>query len=193
VATLAYVGAKGTHLTLTHELNAFFARDTGIAENPFQPGQPTYGRIFATRKTDSVLTPIFKVNGQKITGQPAINLNIACGNDPNPFRPLLQRWTTLQRVEPEANSNYNALQFSLRKTDGPLTLDVAYTYSHSLDDSSDNLDGNFVNSYDIHSNYSSSNYDQRHILTASWVYEEPFRRQRDSRTRSSADGSLPAS
>ena len=77
-------------------------------------------------------------------------------------------------MAPEANSNYNALQFSLRKTDGPLTLDVAYTYSHSLDDSSDNLDGNFVNSYDIHSNYASSNYDRRHILTVAWVYEEPY-------------------
>jgi hypothetical protein len=78
-------------------------------------------------------------------------------------------------VEPEANSNYNALQFSLRKTSGVLTLDVVYTYSHSLDDSSDNVDSNFVNSYDVHQNYASSNYDQRHILTVAWTYDLPFR------------------
>lgn len=170
VATIAYVGAKGTHLTLQHEDNAL--QPTPPSENPFLPGQPITNDICNTQH-GTPLKPVFKVNGQKVTGQPAINLDVACGNDPNPFRPFYSL-DSLQRVEPEANSNYNALQFSLRKTDGPLTLDVAYTYSHSLDDSSDNVDGNYVNSYDIHSNYASSNYDQRHILTVAWVYEEPY-------------------
>jgi hypothetical protein len=142
------------------------------SQNPFQPGQPLTQDV-CNSQGGGALTPTFRVNGQKITGQPAINLDVACGNDPNPFRPYYSL-DSIQRVEPEANSNYNALQFSLRKTDGPLTLDVAYTYSHSLDDSSDNVDGNYVNAYNIHSNYASSNYDQRHILTVAWVYEEPF-------------------
>jgi hypothetical protein len=170
VATLAYVGAKGTHLTLQHEENALMP--VPPSENPFQPGQPITSDI-CNSQGGGALTPTFKVNGQKITGQPAINLDVACGNDPNPFRPFYSL-DSLQRVEPEANSNYNALQFSLRKTDGPLTLDVAYTYSHSLDDSSDNVDGNYVNAYNVHSNYASSNYDQRHVLTVAWVYEEPY-------------------
>jgi hypothetical protein len=170
VATLAYVGAKGTHLTLPHEENAL--QPVTPSQNPFQPGQ-TLTQDVCNSQGGGALTPTFRVNGQKITGQPAINLDVACGNDPNPFRPYYSL-DSIQRVEPEANSNYNALQFSLRKTDGPLTLDVAYTYSHSLDDSSDNVDGNYVNAYNIHSNYASSNYDQRHILTVAWVYEEPF-------------------
>jgi Carboxypeptidase regulatory-like domain/TonB-dependent Receptor Plug Domain len=170
VATLAYVGAKGTHLTLQHEENAL--QPVTPSQNPFQPGQ-TLTQDVCNSQGGGALTPTFRVNGQKITGQPAINLDVACGNDPNPFRPYYSL-DSIQRVEPEANSNYNALQFSLRKTDGPLTLDVAYTYSHSLDDSSDNVDGNYVNAYNIHSNYASSNYDQRHILTVAWVYEEPF-------------------
>jgi hypothetical protein len=170
VATLAYVGAKGTHLTLQHEENAL--QPVTPSQNPFQPGQPLTQDV-CNSQGGGALTPTFRVNGQKITGQPAINLDVACGNDPNPFRPYYSL-DSIQRVEPEANSNYNALQFSLRKTDGPLTLDVAYTYSHSLDDSSDNVDGNYVNAYNIHSNYASSNYDQRHILTVAWVYEEPF-------------------
>ncbi len=170
VATLAYVGSKGTHLTLQHEYNAL--HPTPAAENPFLPGQPLTGDI-CDSQGGGPLTPNFTVNGQKVTGQPAINLDIACGNDPNPFRPYYSL-DSLQRVEPEANSNYNALQFSLRKTDGPLTLNVAYTYSHSLDDSSDAADGNFVNSYDIPSNYATSNFDQRQILTVAWVYEEPY-------------------
>jgi hypothetical protein len=170
VATVAYVGAKGTHLTLQHEINAL--RPIAASENPFLPGQPITGDV-CNSQSGSPLNPSFIVNGQTVSGRPAINLDIACGNDPNPFRPFYSL-DSLQRVEPQANSNYNALQFSLRKTDGPLTLDVAYTYSHSLDDSSDNVDGNYVNSYNIPSNYASSNYDQRHILTVAWVYEEPY-------------------
>jgi hypothetical protein len=55
-----------------------------------------------------------------------------------------------------------------------LTLSFAYTWSHSLDDSSDRADGNFVNSYNPTSNWASSNFDQRQVLDASWVYDLPF-------------------
>ena len=173
VATLSYVGSKGTHLTLQHELNQLHA--TPPSENPFQAGQPITQDICNTQ-AGSATAPTFAINGSTITGQPAINLGVACGNDPDPFRPYYGVGS-IERFEPVANSNYNALQFSLRKDSGPLTLDVAYTYSHSLDDSSDNFDANFVNSYDVHKNYASSNYDQRHILTVAWIYELPsFRR-----------------
>ena len=164
IATVSYVGSKGTHLTLQHELNQL--RSLPSAQNPFQPGQPITTDICNTG-------PDFIVNGNTVTGQAAINLSIACGNDPNPFRPY-QSLSSLQRVEPQANSNYNALQFSLRKTSNPITLDVAYTYSHSLDNSSDKADSNFVDSSNLKRNYSSSNFDQRHILTVSWIYDLPF-------------------
>jgi hypothetical protein len=84
---------------------------------------------------------------------------------------------SIQRLEAQANSNYNSLQFSLRKTSGALTLGVAYTYSHSFDDSSDKADSNFVDSYNLKKNYASSNFDQRNILTASWVYDLHFFRK----------------
>ena len=171
VATLAYVGAKGTHLTLQHELNQL--APIPASQNPFLPGEPITNDICNTYPGDP-FNPSFVVNGNTVTGQPAINLAVACGNPPDAYRTAFPGLGSLQRVEPVANSNYNALQFSLRKTSGALTLDVAYTYSHSLDDSSDNVDSNFVNSYDVHKNYASSNYDQRHILTMSWIYELPF-------------------
>jgi hypothetical protein len=53
-------------------------------------------------------------------------------------------------------------------------VDLAYTYSHSLDNSSDKADSNFVDSYNLKKNYASSNFDHRHILTVSWVYDLPF-------------------
>ena len=171
VATLAYVGAKGTHLTLQHELNQLPVIPAN--KNPFLPGEPITADI-CNSQAGSTLKPTFKVNGKRVKGQPAINLAVACGNNPDLFRINYPGLGSIQRVEGVANSNYNALQFSLRKTSGALTLDVAYTYSHSLDNSSDNVDSNYVNSANLHANYASSNYDQRHILNVAWTYELPF-------------------
>jgi len=172
VATVSYVGSKGTHLTLQRELNQL--QPIPDSENPFLPGQWITGDVCDTmRGWPNNIN--FKLNGQRFGGQPAINLAVACFQDPNPFRPFYSLGSVL-RVEPQANSNYNSLQVSVRRTREPLTLDIAYTYSHSLDDSSDKHDANFVNSYDLKSNYASSNFDQRHILTVSWVYDLPFLR-----------------
>ena len=200
VATLAYVGAKGTHLTLQHEFNEL--QPVPAAQNPYLPGQyiqnfdcswgpggaqpnvtvDNYGvPMNAVTSYGAPVNYIPSPSGGLPSG-PAVNLYVACGNDPDFFRTKYPGLSSIQRVEPNANSNYNALQFSLRKTSGALTLDVAYTYSHSLDDSSDATDSNFVNSYNVRQNYASSNYDQRHILTVAWTYELPFRGKGLSRT-----------
>jgi hypothetical protein len=55
-------------------------------------------------------------------------------------------------------------------------LVAAYTYSHSIDDSSDRSDANFVNAYDLAANRASSNFDQRHLLNIGYVIQEPFQR-----------------
>ena len=169
VATISYVGSKGTHLTLQHELNQL--RPTPASQNPFNAGQAITDDVCGSQG-GSATVPTFVVNGSTVTGQPAINLAVACGNNPDPFRPYYGVGS-VERFEAVANSNYNALQFSLNKNTGALTLDVAYTYSHSLDNSSDAWDANFVNSYDVRKNYASSNFDQRHILTVAWIYALP--------------------
>jgi hypothetical protein len=51
---------------------------------------------------------------------------------------------------------------------------VAYTYSHSIDDSSDRSSANFTNSLDIRSNHGSSDFDQRHMLNVNYVYSLPL-------------------
>ena len=171
VATISYVGSKGTNLTLQREFNQVPTLPDSL--NPFLPSQPITDNICGSQ-AGTALHPTFSVNNQTVKGQAAINLAVACGNDPNPFRSQYLSLGSIERVESVANSNYNALQFSLRKTSGPLTLGVAYTYSHSFDDSSDKFDSNFVDSTNIRKNYASSNFDQRHIFTASWVYDLLF-------------------
>jgi hypothetical protein len=76
-----------------------------------------------------------------------------------------------------ADSNYNAFQLSIRRTVAPLVFGLSYTYSHSIDDSSDRSDADFVNSYDLASNKASSNFDQRHSVSLSYIYNLPLEKK----------------
>jgi len=167
VATVSYVGSKGTHLTLQRNINQL--HPISASANPYKPGEP----IASGDCTPDMSGNFFTSSGTPITGQALINLGIACGNDANPDRPLTG-FSNITRLEDTANSIYHALQFSARRTLGDLTLSVAYTYSHSIDDSSDRFDGAFVDSYNVAANRGSSNFDQRHNLAVSYVYALPF-------------------
>jgi len=190
VGTIAYVGSKGTHLNAELQINQLPAPptgpDTGIfpSGNPFNPGQP----IIVADDCASYNGTSFTVNGVPITpSEPAFtNLSAACfgardlitgavlTNLPNPN--LLRSYFGFQRIlalENVADSQYHALQATLRRTRGPLTIGLSYTYSHSLDDSSDRADASFVNSANIKSSWASSNFDQRHLLSFNYIYDLP--------------------
>jgi Carboxypeptidase regulatory-like domain/TonB-dependent Receptor Plug Domain len=193
VVTVSYVGSKGTHLGRQNDLNQLYP--TPASQNPYQSGQQitaydcagvsVTGVTPTTPSGVAVATPgTYTVNNVPgnttyttgITGGWATNLNVACGNDANPYRPFVGIGT-ITRLESKASSTYNALQVSLRKSVGALNLTGAYTYSHSIDDSSDRYDGSFVNAYDPSANRASSNFDQRHMLNLGYVYDFPFFRK----------------
>jgi Carboxypeptidase regulatory-like domain/TonB-dependent Receptor Plug Domain len=161
VMTVAYVGSKGSHLSLQRDINQLLPITQ--AQNPYQPGQ-------AMTQADCNNGT---VNGVTPTGPAAIQFNVACGSSPDPYRPY-RGYGTITSLEPQANSSYNSLQVSVRRHVGRLNFDLAYTYSHSLDDSSDRYDGNFVDSYNLRRTWASSNFDQRHILNLGYVYDMPF-------------------
>jgi hypothetical protein len=105
---------------------------------------------------------------------PAVNFGVAnCGTVADPFR-RFQGYTSINRLENKASSIYHAFQFSGRRQMGGFQLQLAYTYSHSIDDSSSRGDLNMVNAYDPRMNRASSNFDQRHVLNASYVWDLPF-------------------
>jgi hypothetical protein len=177
VVTVSYVGSKGTHLGLQRDLNQMYP--VAASQNPYGPGQvittadcggitfnAVTGLATATPATGTTYTA-------PQTGGWANNLAVACGNVADYYRPFLGIGT-ITRLENEANSNYNALQVAVRKSLGALTLTSAYTYSHSIDNSSDRYDGTFVNSYDLNFTRASSNFDQRHMLNTGWVYDIPL-------------------
>ena len=166
VATVSYVGSKGTHLARQLDFNQL--HPVPLSANPYKPGEP----IGAGGHDDcgTMTTP----SGVAVTGQAALNLAVACGATvADPFRPYLG-YSTVNGLQNMASSIYHAFQFGLRHSMGGLQLNVAYTYSHSIDDSSDRFDGTFVNSYNPSSARASSNFDQRHVLNIGYVYDLPF-------------------
>lgn len=185
VANVAYVGSKGTHLTVERQLNQL--PPLPADENPFGPNEPlTLADCNnspvaggATPGNVATQTPFLLQNGTIVTPQnPAyIHLQAACTSPtlpnvnslPRPY-PGLGRVLSLQNV---ADSDYHAMQATLRAVRGPITAGVSYTYSHSIDDASDRSDPVLVNSYDLSENRASSNFDERHLFNLSYVYQAP--------------------
>lgn len=193
LSTFAYVGSKGTHLTTELESNQLkplsggspFAahqplRTQGPNPNP-DAGQSGSGGDCTYQGGNPATGTYTLLNGKVVApGDPAYtNLVAAClatgaGGAANGLRTFAPGIGQIYSLENVANSNYNAFQATLRKVQGPITLGVAYTYSHSLDDASDRSDTTFVNSFDLRSNRASSNFDQRHLLHISYIYNLPL-------------------
>jgi hypothetical protein len=162
VATLSYVGSKGTHLNRLSNLNQI--PSVPLSQNPYQPGEAIGSNDCSTGKTPS---------GVPITGQALINLGVAaCGANADLFRPF-PGYGDIAYLVNASSSTYHALQFGLRRSMGGLDLNLAYTYSHSIDDSSDRFDAGFVDSYHPELNRASSSFDQRHIFNFGYVWDIP--------------------
>ena len=122
VLTVAYVGAKGSHIFVTENIN-----------------QATPG-------------PGAVANRRPYT-------NLADG-------------TT---VAPWGNSSYNSLQTTFeRRFSAGLSVLAAWTWSHSIDDTSGTGSETIQNPFNLALNRGNSTFDLRHNVTLSWTYELPF-------------------
>lgn len=184
VATVSYVASKGTHLTRESDLNQLHA--VPLSQNPYLPGEGIgpndCGTSFdawhvptaATTPSGAPVTYVAPSTPGGLPSGPAVNLGVAaCGTVADPFRayPGYSRITSLQEA---ASSTYNALQAAVRRNVGGLTLNLSYTYSHSIDDSSDRSDGSFVDSFNLAAARASSNFDVRQAFTLGYVWDIPF-------------------
>jgi len=175
VASIAYVGSKGTHLVADLQLNQL--APVPAADNPFKIGNPV--SVKTCQDFDGNAFP----SAGLAAGQPGfVNLEAACYGipgaakafpDPNSLRTFAPGLGEIFGLENVANSHYNAFQATLRRTTGRVNLSLAYTYGSSRDDSSDRFDATLVNSLNLRSNYAPSNFDQRQLLNISYVYDLP--------------------
>ncbi|MCU1300274.1 MAG: TonB-dependent receptor [Candidatus Sulfotelmatobacter sp.] len=196
VAVLSYVGSKGTHLGRRRDMNQLHS--VPGSQNPYPVGQPFTGTLpdpnnpngpnlydgdcsTGTTGPGGPIIPGFTptpigvplVAADQTPGTPGVNMFVACGGTADFFRPF-PGFSDIRRLENSSSSIYHGLQASLRKTVGSLQFSVAYTFSHSIDDASSGGDTGFVDSYNFASNRASSNFDQRHVVAISYIYDLPL-------------------
>jgi Carboxypeptidase regulatory-like domain len=152
VLSVSYVGTQAHRLLVMEEANPgdparclSLTQPSGVA-----PGSPTCGpfgenNIFTT-DSDQV------INGTR-----------------GPLGPNFGSVTNQATI---GNSNYNALELSVRHTSRRLDVSVGYTYGKSLDDSS-NL-GEEVNPLNPALSYALSSFDIKHNFVVSYNYKIPF-------------------
>ena len=195
VGTIAYVGTKGTHLTAIRDLNQLPALPSSL--NPFQPGQPMTAGIcsagaaqassrsvarstaVAYRLVSRPSAPASPVTSMRSSPAPARPASPAAedvlGISADALRPYLG-FSNIISLDNIADSQYHALQATVRRSKGALTLGATYTYSHGLDDSSDRSSANFADSLNLKSNWASSDFDERHLINFSYIYDLPLMR-----------------
>jgi hypothetical protein len=195
--SVAYVGSKGTHLATEFQLNQLPPVTAG--NNPFPAGQPitqsicnsatglpqtadppntfndpTTGIDVDYSKNPSAYTGLYAAcNGTPPTfNSSGAFTHPALFYDPNYLRPL-QGIGRVQAIRNIASSVYHSAQVTIRRNHGPLDASLSYTYSHSIDSSSDRYESTFVDAYDLAANRASSGFDQRHLLNITYVYQLP--------------------
>jgi len=129
-----FVGSKGTHLTTELQVNQL--TPALASNNPFGPGGLAAGQPITTAVCNSYTGTNFTLGPFGTlwdnTNPDFVNLEAACFGtpgknfpDPNSLRtyaPGLGQIFSLQNV---ADSDYNAMQVTLRRATGPLTLGIA--------------------------------------------------------------------
>ena len=115
-------------------------------------GKGTYVDVVGLNINQAVPGP-----GAVVTRRPYPNLSDATG------------------VVPWGNSTYNSLQTTFDRRMGSVRFSGAWTYAHSIDDTSGESSGSPIqNSRNLAAQRGSSTFDVRHKLTISGTYELPF-------------------
>ena len=195
LVTLSYVGSKGTHLATSMQLNQLKPVPSEL--NPFGPTQPftldlchsqqvnpqnpfdPLGQFYINNQTLYYGPPGAASNGVVLgmiaacDGTAETQISPAISFDLNVLRPY-QGVGQINSIQNVGNSIYNSLQVTLRHHRGPLEVAASYTYGHSLDTASDRYTSTFVDSFDLHANRASSDFDQRHMLNLVYMYKLPL-------------------
>jgi hypothetical protein len=175
ILQVAYVGSLGRHLPTWYDLNQI--RPVSPSANPYGPGQAISSADCASITGSYATGYTGTANGQAVTGDVLNHLIVACGlfDGAAPYRPY-SGFSGINYATNAVSSNYNALQIGLSRYFGALNGSVAYTYGHSIDEGSSGGYGSteVINSYNLSQSTASSNFDERHILAVSLVYDIPL-------------------
>jgi hypothetical protein len=161
VVTASYVGTRGHNMLVLQQANP---GDPGLCLSVSQPNQVAPG---------SATCGPFGENG---------TYTRADGTVINSTRtPLGSNYGTVTKQTSIGYSRYNALETNLRYTKGPATVMAGYTFSKSVDVSS-NL-GEQVDPFNAAASEAPSAFDMRHNFVISYNYELPFAHWFDSQSQ----------
>jgi hypothetical protein len=153
VASAGYVGSLGRHLLTVVEAN---------------PGNPALCLSLSQPQDVAPGTPTCGPFGENLVYSRANGTVVDGTRDLAGFPNTIGTDAWFRNL---GNSNYNALDLSLKHTSGPLTLLASYTYGKSLDDSS-NLQEQ-VNPFNYRAEYGISAFDIKHNFVVSYDYMLP--------------------
>ncbi len=160
--SLAYVGSLGHHLALGKPFNSV-RLGMGTVNVPQLAGAPVNGndgsQVCDASGNCNVQNYLIHQAGTAVFFQP------------------YRGYAGMTLKANIANSNYNALQASFRHTFGHgLTTQIAYTWSHNLDDASSTYTANTrnVDPFNNRRWYGTSDLNRAQVFTASYIYNLPF-------------------
>ena len=171
LVTLAYVGNQGRHLATARNLNQLPMNVTTLSAPELagltgsSAANPTYG--------------VPGDQGQQLcdsAGNCDVQTALIYNEVVNLFFVPYRGYLGISQKENAAFSNYNSLQINWRHTTSHgLTAQVAYTWSHTMDDStttyfSTGVDDNF----DLRRWYATSDLNRPQSLVMNYVYSLPF-------------------
>jgi hypothetical protein len=143
--------------------------------------------LCANALNESLSIEEMDVSGVPDAGNPNQSYYYHLGNYTGPNVFYSPQYTSLYGLRTVTNANYNAMEVTLQhKMTHGIQFDFNYTYSHSIDISSDaervgawgGLGGQIINSWDPSAGRASSDFDLRHQLNANFIFELPFGRNR---------------
>lgn len=152
VVSASYVGTQGHHL---------------LVLTPANPGNPALCLSLSQSGDVSPGTPTCGPFGESSTYTTASGQVI-----PGTRGPFSSQFAAVSYQKTIANSNYNALELSIRHTSGPLELLAGYTYSKSIDQSSSLAEEIYPT--DSALNRALSAFDMRHNFVGSFRWNLPF-------------------
>jgi Carboxypeptidase regulatory-like domain len=151
VAVLQYAGSLGWDQNDDRHVNTLPLIDSNNPTNPYDLRQGVAGQV---------------PNPAGSGNLPSLNANL--------YR-IFPGFSDISQEENETNFNYNSLQAGVRvENRHGLTTELAYTWSHEIDEVSNDLNGlsnPFNPKYD---RGSGTAFDRRHIFNVSYIYALPF-------------------
>ena len=167
-------------------MNDFFGLDPVCSASDSNPGfDPTWSntQLFYAMQSRTPSNPCAFFSGNDWTDTQALVDQVLFFTGAGPTRFMQPQYGALSAWSTVGNSNYHAMTVSLRQRLSSLTMDVNYTFSHSLDDSSGiqsetgfGTAAFIVNPLRQHDNYGNSDFDIRHLINVSSVWQMPFGR-----------------